>query len=209
MIDQSRIRHSASGRLEDVLRDAAGALSFRRSDSRSSHATNQSITLRGLGGNASSRALLLLDGVQDPHNLGACIRTADACGVHAVITPRDRAASLNATVRKVAAGAAETVPVVSVVNLARCMSMLKERELWLVGTAMDAPQASTSADLKGPLGIVMGGEGDGMRRLTRESCDLLVSLPRMGAIESLNVSVATGVALFEAVRQRRAMRLEQ
>lgn len=146
--------------------------------------------------------LLLLDGVQDPHNLGACLRSADACGVHAVVVPRDRAVGLNATVRKVAAGAAETVPVVAVVNLARCMSILKERELWLVGTAVDAPQPSSSADLKGPLGIVMGGEAEGLRRLTRESCDVLVSLPCRGAIESLNVSVATGMMLYEAVRQR-------
>ncbi len=158
--------------------------------------------MKHLDGLTEPPLLLLLDGVQDPHNLGACLRTADACGVHAVIVPRDRAVGLNATVRKVAAGAAEIVPLVTVVNLARCMSILKERELWLVGTATDAQQAAVTADLKGPLGIVMGGEAEGLRRLTRESCDLLVSLPMRGAMESLNVSVATGMMLYEAVRQR-------
>jgi len=146
--------------------------------------------------------LLLLDGVQDPHNLGACLRTADACGVHAVIAPRDRAVGLNATVRKVAAGAAETVPLVVVTNLARTMRALKERGIWLIGTAADVAQRCYDADLAGPVGIVMGGEGEGLRRLIRESCDLLVSLPMAGAIESLNVSVATGMVLYEAVRQR-------
>ncbi len=148
--------------------------------------------------------LLLLDGVQDPHNLGACLRTADACGVHAVVVPRDRAVGLNATVRKVAAGAAETIPVVSVVNLVRCMTALKEREMWLAGAATDAAAPAAGADLKGPLGIVMGGEGEGLRRLTRESCDILVNLPQRGAMESLNVSVATGMMLYEALRQRAA-----
>ncbi|HZF25162.1 MAG TPA: 23S rRNA (guanosine(2251)-2'-O)-methyltransferase RlmB [Steroidobacteraceae bacterium] len=146
--------------------------------------------------------LLLLDGIQDPHNLGACLRTADACGVHAVIVPRDRAVGLNATVRKVAAGAAETVPLVTVTNLARAMRALKERGIWLIGAVADAVQRSQQADLAGPVGIVMGSEGEGLRRLTRESCDLLVSLPMVGAIESLNVSVATGMILYEAVRQR-------
>lgn len=155
-----------------------------------------------LDGLSGPPLLLLLDGVQDPHNLGACLRTADACGVHAVIVPKDRAVGMNATVRKVAAGAAETVPLVTVTNLARTMSMLKERELWLVGTAADGLQACFEADLAGPLGVVMGGEEQGLRRLTRESCDLIVSLPMAGAIESLNVSVATGMVLYEAQRQR-------
>ena len=146
--------------------------------------------------------LLLLDGVQDPHNLGACLRAADACGVHAVIVPRDRAVGLNATVRKVAAGAAETVPLVAVTNLARTMRALKDQGIWLIGTAADAQQRCYDTELTGPVGIVMGGEGEGLRRLTRESCDLLVSLPMAGAIESLNVSVATGMILYEAVRQR-------
>ena len=146
--------------------------------------------------------LLLLDGVQDPHNLGACLRTADACGAHAVIVPRDRAVGLNATVRKVAAGAAETVPLVAVTNLARTMRALKEQGIWLLGAAADAQQRSYDTELTGPVGIVLGGEGEGLRRLTRESCDVLVSLPMAGAIESLNVSVATGMILYEAVRQR-------
>lgn len=146
--------------------------------------------------------LLVLDGVQDPHNLGACLRSADAAGVAAVIVPRDRAAGLTPVVRKVAAGAAETVPLVPVVNLARTLRELKERGVWLVGTDDTADKTLFEADLKGPLALVMGSEGEGMRRLTRECCDLLVSIPMAGAVESLNVSVAAGVALFEAVRQR-------
>jgi 23S rRNA (guanosine2251-2'-O)-methyltransferase len=148
--------------------------------------------------------LLVLDGVQDPHNLGACLRSADAAGVAAVIAPRDRAAGLTPVVRKVAAGAAETVPFVSVVNLARTLREIKERGIWLVGTDGEADRSIYDADLKGPTAIVMGSEGEGMRRLTRECCDQLVAIPLSGAVESLNVSVATGVALFEAVRQRRA-----
>lgn len=146
--------------------------------------------------------LLVLDGVQDPHNLGACLRSADGAGVAAVIVPRDRAAGLTPVVRKVAAGAAETVPLVPVVNLARTLRELKERGVWLVGTDDAADKTLFDADLKGPLALVMGSEGEGMRRLTRECCDQLVSIPMAGAVESLNVSVATGVALFEAVRQR-------
>lgn len=147
--------------------------------------------------------LLVLDGVQDPHNLGACLRSADAAGVHAVIAPRDRAAGLTPVVRKVAAGAAETVPFISVVNLARTLRELKDRGVWLVGTDDAADKTLFEADLSGPLALVMGSEGEGMRRLTRECCDQLVSIPMAGAVESLNVSVAAGVVLFEAVRQRR------
>ena len=147
--------------------------------------------------------VLVLDGVQDPHNLGACLRTADAAGVHAVVVPRDRAAGLSPTVRKVASGAAETTPLIQVVNLARTLRHLKDRGLWLVGTADESPQDLYAIDLTGPLAIVMGGEGDGLRRLTRESCDVLVRIPMAGSVASLNVSVATGVALFEATRQRR------
>ena len=146
--------------------------------------------------------LLVLDGVQDPHNLGACLRSADAAGVAAVLVPRDRAAGLTPVVRKVAAGAAETVPLVAVVNLARTLRDLKERGIWLVGTDDAADRTLYDADLKGPVAVVMGSEGEGLRRLTRECCDQLVSIPMAGAVESLNVSVATGVALFEAVRQR-------
>jgi 23S rRNA (guanosine2251-2'-O)-methyltransferase len=149
----------------------------------------------------------VLDGVTDPHNLGACLRSADAAGVAAVIVPRDRAAGLTPVVRKVAAGAAESVPLVAVVNLARTLRELKERGLWLVGTADDASSTLYDVDLTGPTVLVLGSEGEGMRRLTREACDQLVSIPMAGAVESLNVSVATGIALFEAVRQRRAMRL--
>ena len=152
----------------------------------------------------SAPLLLVLDGVQDPHNLGACMRSADAAGVAAVIVPRDRAAGLTPVVRKVAAGAAETVPLVAVVNLARTLRDLKERGIWLVGTDDAADKTLYDADLKGPVALVMGSEGEGMRRLTRECCDQLVSIPMAGAVESLNVSVATGVVLFEAVRQRSA-----
>ena len=150
--------------------------------------------------------LLVLDGVQDPHNLGACIRSADAAGVTAVIVPRDRAAGLTAVARKVAAGAAETVPFIPVVNLARALRDLKERGVWLVGTDDAADRTLFEADLTGPLALVMGSEGEGLRRLTRECCDQLVSIPMAGAVESLNVSVATGVVLFEAVRRRAAAR---
>jgi 23S rRNA (guanosine2251-2'-O)-methyltransferase len=146
--------------------------------------------------------VLVLDGVQDPHNLGACLRTADAVGVAAVVVPRDRAAGLSPVVRKVASGAAETVPLIQVVNLSRTLKWLKERGLWLVGTDDEAKTPLHAANLKGPLAIVMGAEGAGMRRLTREHCDLLVSIPMAGVVESLNVSVATGVVLYEAVRQR-------
>ncbi|AVQ88020.1 MULTISPECIES: 23S rRNA (guanosine(2251)-2'-O)-methyltransferase RlmB [Plesiomonas] len=148
--------------------------------------------------------LLILDGVTDPHNLGACLRSADAAGVHAVIAPRDRSAKLNAIASKVACGAAEHVPLISVTNLARTMRMLQERGVWLVGTAGEATHDLYHSKLTGPLAIVMGAEGDGMRRLTREHCDELISIPMAGTVSSLNVSVATGVCLFEAVRQRLA-----
>lgn len=147
--------------------------------------------------------LLVLDGVQDPHNLGACLRTADAAGVTAVIVPRDRAAGLSPTVRKVASGAAETIPLIQVVNLARTLRWLKEREVWIVGTDDQAPQSLYEATLTGSLAVVLGAEGLGLRRLTREHCDLVVRIPMYGAVESLNVSVAAGVLLYEAVRQRR------
>lgn len=146
--------------------------------------------------------LLVLDGVQDPHNLGACLRTADAAGVKAVIVPRDRAAGLSPTVRKVASGAAETVPLIQVVNLARTLRWLKERQIWIVGTDDEAPKSIYETDLKGPLAIVLGAEGPGLRRLTKEHCDALVGIPMRGVVESLNVSVATGVVLYEALRQR-------
>lgn len=149
--------------------------------------------------------VLALDGVQDPHNLGACLRTADACGVVAVVVPKDRAAQVNATVKKVAAGAAETTPVVAVTNLARTLKLLKEAGLWVVGAAGEAPRLASEVDLKGPVVIVMGAEGSGLRQLTRQHCDYLVRLPQVGAVESLNVSVATGMLLYEATRQRLAL----
>ncbi len=158
--------------------------------------------LEAVAAAADPPLLLALDGVQDPHNLGACLRTADACGALAVIVPRDRAAQLNATVRKVAAGAAETTPVVAVVNLVRCLKLLKQANLWIVGADGEAPQLAHEADLAGGLVLVMGAEGEGLRHLTRQTCDLLVSLPQRGTVESLNVSVAAGMLLYEALRQR-------
>ncbi|MEK1906034.1 MAG: 23S rRNA (guanosine(2251)-2'-O)-methyltransferase RlmB [Pseudomonas sp.] len=150
--------------------------------------------------------LLVLDGVTDPHNLGACLRTADAAGALAVIVPKDKSATLNATVRKVACGAAEVIPLVAVTNLARTLEKLQQRGLWVVGTAGEAEQDVYQQDLTGPIVLVMGAEGKGMRRLTRDLCDYLVKLPMSGSVSSLNVSVATGICLFEAVRQRQAKR---
>lgn len=147
--------------------------------------------------------LLVLDGVTDPHNLGACLRTADATGVDAVIAPKDKSVGITATVRKVACGAAETVPFVVVTNLARTMKALQDAGVWIVGTSGDAEIEHYAGDLRGPLALVMGAEGEGMRRLTKEYCDVLVKLPMAGTVSSLNVSVATGVCLYEAIRQRR------
>lgn len=148
--------------------------------------------------------ILVLDGVTDPHNLGACLRVADGAGVHAVIAPKDHAAGINATVAKVASGAAETVPYFMVTNLARTLNELKERAIWIIGTSDQASQTLYQADLKGPVALVLGAEGDGMRALTAKTCDALVSIPMRGAVESLNVSVASGVCLYEALRQRTA-----
>ncbi|WLS78480.1 23S rRNA (guanosine(2251)-2'-O)-methyltransferase RlmB [Erwinia pyri] len=147
--------------------------------------------------------LLILDGITDPHNLGACLRSADAAGVHAVIVPRDRSAQLNATAKKVASGAAENVPLIRVTNLARTMRVLQEANVWIVGTAGEADHDLYQSKMTGPMALVMGAEGEGMRRLTREHCDELISIPMAGSVSSLNVSVATGVCLYEAVRQRR------
>ena len=146
--------------------------------------------------------ILILDGVQDPHNLGACLRVADGAGAHAVIAPKDRSVGLTIAAIKVASGAAETVPYIVVTNLARTMRDLKDRNIWLVGTDDAAPKTLYEEKLEGALGIVMGAEGEGLRRLTRENCDLLVSIPMMGSVESLNVSVASGVCLYEARRRR-------
>ena len=147
--------------------------------------------------------LLVLDGVTDPHNLGACLRTADAAGVNAVIVPKDKSAQLNSTARKVACGAAENVPLIRVTNLARTLRELQKRHnVWVVGTAGETTETLYQTKLTGALALVMGAEGEGMRRLTREHCDQLISIPMMGSVSSLNVSVATGVCLFEIVRQR-------
>lgn len=146
--------------------------------------------------------LLILDGITDPHNLGACLRVADGAGAHAVIAPKDRAVGLNATAAKVASGAAETVPYITVTNLARTMRDLKERDVWLIGTTEDAEKGLYEADFSGAAALVMGSEGEGMRRLTRETCDVLVSVPMFGSVESLNVSVASGICLYEGRRQR-------
>lgn len=148
--------------------------------------------------------LLVLDGVTDPHNLGACLRTADAAGVHAVIAPRDKSVGLNGTVHRVACGAADTVPYIMVTNLARTMRQLKERDIWLVGTDDQATHSMHQVDARRAMAWVMGAEGEGMRRLTRDTCDELVSIPMLGSVESLNVSVASAVCLYESVRQRLA-----
>ncbi|HEY7963272.1 MAG TPA: 23S rRNA (guanosine(2251)-2'-O)-methyltransferase RlmB [Steroidobacteraceae bacterium] len=159
-----------------------------------------------LGSLASAPAplLLALDGVQDPHNLGACLRTADACGALAVIVPRDRAAQLNPTVRKVAAGAAESTPVVAVTNLVRTLRLLKDAGLWIVGADAAADKSAAEVDLTGPVVLALGAEGSGLRRLTQQNCDFMVRLPQRGTVESLNVSVAAGMLLYEVVRQRSA-----
>jgi 23S rRNA (guanosine2251-2'-O)-methyltransferase len=144
----------------------------------------------------------VLDGVQDPHNLGACLRSADAFGVHAVIAPKDRAVGINATVEKVACGAAETVPYITVTNLARTLRELKEREIWVVGADGEADIELPQLKHSGAIALVLGAEGEGLRRLTKETCDQLVRIPMMGSVESLNVSVSTGICLYEARRQR-------
>ena len=155
-----------------------------------------------LDGLTEPALLLVLDGITDPHNLGACLRVADGAGVHAVIAPKDHAVGINATVAKVASGAAETVPYFMVTNLARTLNELKERDIWVIGTSDDAPASLYQTDLRGPTALVLGAEGEGMRQLTRKNCDALVSIPMMGSVDSLNVSVASGVCLYEARRQR-------
>ena len=155
-----------------------------------------------LDGVAGAPLLLVLDGVTDPHNLGACLRVADGAGAHAVIAPKDHAVGINATVAKVASGAADTVPYLMVTNLARTLGELKERDIRVVGTSDDAPRSLYDVDLRGPVALVLGAEGKGMRQLTARTCDELVRLPMKGAVESLNVSVASGICLYEALRQR-------
>jgi 23S rRNA (guanosine2251-2'-O)-methyltransferase len=158
--------------------------------------------LVGALADANAPLILALDGVQDPHNLGACLRTADACGALAVVIPKDRAANLSPVVSKVAAGAAETVPLVTVTNLVRTLKLLKEAQLWVTGTDADSPVTAAEVDFTGGTVLVMGAEGAGLRQLTRQTCDYMVRLPQLGAVESLNVSVAAGMLLYEVVRQR-------
>lgn len=146
--------------------------------------------------------LLILDGVQDPHNLGACLRSANAMGVHAVIAPKDRAVGITPTVRKVACGAAEITPFIQVSNLARALKLIKKEGVWLVGGIAEADTLISEVDLTGPIALVMGSEGKGLRRLTREHCDFLAAIPMAGSVSSLNVSVATGIGLYEMIRQR-------
>jgi 23S rRNA (guanosine2251-2'-O)-methyltransferase len=162
--------------------------------------------LMALAGAQAPRSplILALDGVQDPHNLGACLRTADACGALAVIVPRDRAAQVTPVVRKVAVGAAETTPVVTVTNLVRTLKLLKDAGLWVVGADAEGPKRADEVDLKAAVVLVLGAEGGGLRQLTRQTCDWMVRLPQLGAVESLNVSVAAGMLLYEALRQRGA-----
>jgi 23S rRNA (guanosine2251-2'-O)-methyltransferase len=166
--------------------------------------TGDESDLRRIIESAENPLVLILDQVTDPHNLGACLRTADAAGVHAVVVPKDHSATLTDTVRHIACGAAESVPFIQVTNLARTMDMLKELGVWLTGTAEEAPKSLYDMDFTGPTGLVMGAEGPGMRRLTSERCDFLIRIPMRGKVPCLNVSVATGVCLFEAARQRLA-----
>ena len=166
-------------------------------------ATRRDIKLADVLDSLEENALILvLDGVQDPHNLGACLRVADAAGAHAVVAPKDRAVGLNATAVKVASGAADTVPYITVTNLARALREMQEAGVWVVGAAGEAEKSLYDIDQKGPVAWVLGAEGDGLRRLTRETCDELARIPMHGSVESLNVSVASGVCLFEARRQR-------
>lgn len=162
-------------------------------------AQNLAELLDGISGPA---LLLVLDGVTDPHNLGACLRVADAAGAHAIVAPRDRAVGLNATAAKVASGAADTVPYIPVTNLVRALRELKDAGVWVIGTADEASASLYDTKLDGPVALVMGAEGEGMRRLVRETCDEVMRIPMAGSVESLNVSVASGVCLYEAVRQR-------
>lgn len=185
-----------------------------RLDGMTKHARHQGVAARvapvelaqdldsALSGLEEPALLLILDGVTDPHNLGACLRVSDAMGVHAVIAPKDRAAGVNPTVAKVASGAADTVAFVAVTNLARTMRELKERGIWLIGADQGAERDLYSVKLEGPIGWVLGAEGEGMRRLTRENCDELVRIPMLGTVDSLNVSVTAGICLAETRRQR-------
>lgn len=190
-LPRKKLDDMAAGRHQGVIAEADTASHYSEKD------------LPALLNQAGRKALvLILDGVTDPHNLGACLRSADAAGVTAVVAPKDKSVGLNATVMKVACGAAEVIPFIAVTNLARTMKQLQDAGLWLIGLAGEADDTLYQRDLRGPVGLVMGAEGDGLRRLTRENCDYLAKLPMAGSVSSLNVSVATGICLFEAVRQR-------
>jgi 23S rRNA (guanosine2251-2'-O)-methyltransferase len=188
-----------AGRHQGVVAEAAAA------EAAGDNLWSEAALLRCVDEAATPPLLLVLDGVTDPHNLGACLRSADAAGVTAVVVPKDKAADLSPTVRKVACGAAEVVPFVRVTNLARTLAALKERGVWLYGAAGEAAASLYQSDLTGPAALVLGAEGRGLRRLTREACDYLVHLPMAGSVSSLNVSVAAGICLFEARRQRLAL----
>ena len=179
-----------------------GIVALSTATSREYHEQDLDRLLDGLDG---PPFLLILDGVTDPHNLGACLRSAEAAGVDAVIVPKDKSVQLTPTVRKVACGAAEIVPFVSVTNLARTLDSLKQRGIWVFGAAGEAALSVYDADFTGPIAIILGSEGKGLRRLTREHCDALIAIPMAGEVSSLNVSVSTGICLFEAVRQRRML----
>lgn len=204
-----QLAHDANVKPERVKRDVLDKLAGENANhqgvvalSKDTPAGNEK-TLKTLIENLSVPAfLLILDGVQDPHNLGACLRTADAAGVHAVIAPKDKASGLTSVVRKVASGAAETIPFIQVTNLARTMRELQQAGVWMIGTSLDTDKNIYQADLTGALALVLGAEGKGLRRLTSENCDSLVKLPMLGTVQSLNVSVSAGVCLYEAVRQR-------
>ncbi|MEX0959761.1 MAG: 23S rRNA (guanosine(2251)-2'-O)-methyltransferase RlmB [Burkholderiales bacterium] len=187
-------------RLDELVRDARhqGVVAFVDGDA-PAHSLED--VLDGLEGDA---LLLVLDGVQDPHNLGACLRVADALGVHAVVAPKDRAVGMTPAVEKVASGAAQTVPYLMVTNLARTLRELKDRGIWVIGAAQGSAKAVAECDLRVPAALVLGAESEGLRRLTAETCDELVSIPMFGSVESLNVSVAAGICLYEARRQRGA-----
>jgi 23S rRNA (guanosine2251-2'-O)-methyltransferase len=194
------------GRAREAMDKAGGGLRHQGVLARySAPDTLDESALEGLIAAAGQDALLLiLDGVQDPHNFGACLRSAEAAGVSAVVIPKDRAVGLTPTVLKASAGAANRVPVVKVTNLARALELIKRAGVWLTGLAGEGTRSFYEIDLAGPVGLVLGGEGEGLRRLTRDLCDHLAQIPMRGAVESLNVSVATGIALFEALRQRNA-----
>lgn len=194
-LDRRELDALASGRHQGVIAVV--------SDDAPAPSLDERGLLEFLASREAGAFLLILDSITDPHNLGACLRSADAAGVDAVVIPANKSVRVNATVRKIASGAAETVPVVTVTNLARFLDRLKQAGIWIAGAAEDAPTAIFDQDLTGPIALVLGSEGKGIRRLVREKCDYLVAIPMGGSLSSLNVSVAAGICLFEVVRQRR------